>query len=375
MSARTSLRFVVLASLFALIGGCDKDQPEFTSPGACETWTHEEGAPIEGLVPGEWQFIDFPEAHCMDGSSTGIGVSLSPNGTEKVVIYLEGGNACFSELTCTSVANPDGYGADKFAAEVDNIAGYGIFDRDDPENPVRDFTYIYVPYCTGDVHAGTAVSGYDGLEQVGYSNVSKYLSRIVPTFPSTEQVLLTGISAGGFGAFANFYQVRQAFGCTEVVLLDDSGPVVGDEYLGSCLQNIVRDVWKYPLPEGCPTCAGPDGTGFSNAWRYDATVYPDSRFGFLSYTGDLTMRIFLGLSRDDSCNALKPFSIDAYTMAIDELRSFVSPYDSVHTFYVDGNEHTMLRGSLDLMAGDDLTLRAFIKGLLEDGPDFVDAGP
>jgi hypothetical protein len=35
----------------------------------------------------------------------------------------------------------------------------------------------------------------------------------------------------------------------------------------------------------------------------------------------------------------------------------------------------MLRGSLDLMAGDDLTLRAFIRGLLEDGPDFIDAGP
>jgi hypothetical protein len=369
------LRAAAAVSILALAAGCDGSSPEFQSPGSCDTWAHETGDPIEGLVPGEWTFVDFPEAHCMDGSSTGIGVNLSPNGTEKIVFFLEGGNACFSELTCALVANPDGYGAEKFAGDTDMLSGYGIFDRDDPENPVRDFTFVYVPYCSGDVHAGAAVDGYGGREQVGYLNVGEYLERVVPTFPATEQVLLTGISAGGFGAFANFEQVQQAFGCTEVVLLDDSGPVVSDEYLGACLQNIVRDLWKYPIPEGCPTCAGPDGTGLWNAWRYIATVYPDRRFGFLSSTGDTNMSFFLGLTRKDTCDALKPYAADEFAVAIDELRSFVGPYDNVHTFYVEGRTHTMLRDSLDLMAGDDLSLRDFIAGLLEGGPGFVDAGP
>src|SRR5262245_57335206 len=61
------------------------------------------GTPITANAQ-EWTFVPFPEAHCMDGSSTGIGVNLA-SGSDRVVIYLEGGGACFDLLSCATVAN------------------------------------------------------------------------------------------------------------------------------------------------------------------------------------------------------------------------------------------------------------------------------
>ncbi len=51
------------------------------------------------------------------------------------------------------------------------------------------------------------------------------------------KVLLTGISAGGFGAAANYPQVARAFAPVPVYDLDDSGPPgAEDPYLPKCLQ-------------------------------------------------------------------------------------------------------------------------------------------
>ena len=82
-----------------------------------------------------------------------------------------------------------------------------------------------MPYCTGDVHAGNNPQGViDTLKPqqfVGYVNMGLYLKRIVPTFPGMTQVLLTGVSAGGFGALANYVQVAKEFDPIPVSLLDD----------------------------------------------------------------------------------------------------------------------------------------------------------
>jgi hypothetical protein len=59
---------------------------------------------------------------------------------------------------------------------------------------------------------------------VGYAVISLYLQRLVETFSGVTQVLLTGMSAGGFGAAANYLQVARSFGSVHVYLLDDSGP-------------------------------------------------------------------------------------------------------------------------------------------------------
>src|SRR5690606_4374057 len=106
--------------------------------------------------------------------------------------------------------------------------------------PFAEWSYAYVPYCTGDVHAGDR-DGVDVGGAVrtfrGYRNMTRYLERLVPTFPNVQRVLLTGVSAGGFGSAFNFAQVKNAFGqAVDVVLVDDSGPPMGSEFVSPCLQ-------------------------------------------------------------------------------------------------------------------------------------------
>ena len=145
----------------------------------------EPGVPITGVTPGTWNWVDFPTALCRDGTPTGIGVNPSTTGSKKLMIFLEGGGACFNAQTCS--ANPAHFGKSELVnifvpAEGTN----GIFSRIDTNNAVADWNMVYIPYCTGDVHAGSApnatVPGVAGTQQfVGYTNVTQYLSRIVPT--------------------------------------------------------------------------------------------------------------------------------------------------------------------------------------------------
>src|SRR5690606_24070066 len=142
--------------------------------------------------PMEWTYIEVPGTVCMNGSTAGFGVNYNPE-SSNVMIYLEGGGACFSDACdFTAFSIP-------FVPPID-----GIFSRSNDNNPVKDWTMIYVPYCTGDIHAGDAEQMLGGqLRQFrGYSNITTYLQQWVPSFPA-DRVLLTGISAGGFGAALN----------------------------------------------------------------------------------------------------------------------------------------------------------------------------
>ncbi len=45
------------------------------------------------------------------------------------------------------------------------LSEYGLTSRD-PQNPVRDWNFIYVPYCDGSVHMGDNEADYDGNGQI-----------------------------------------------------------------------------------------------------------------------------------------------------------------------------------------------------------------
>ncbi len=129
------------------------------------------------------------------------------------------------------------YGASDFGS---GLSG-GIFDRHDTTNPLRDYSFVFIPYCTGDVHAGNnpvgSVSGVSGRQEfVGYRNLDVFLRRLVPTFTRATQVLLTGSSAGGFGALMNAHHVARAFKGIPVTVLDDSGPGMPSTVVPTCLQ-------------------------------------------------------------------------------------------------------------------------------------------
>ena len=86
----------------------------------------------------------------------------------RCLIYLEDGGACFSAETCA----PD---SDLYNTTVGEgpIGAGGIFDFADERNPFSDYSVVYVPYCTGDVHLGDTTTEYAPdltVHHTGYVN-------------------------------------------------------------------------------------------------------------------------------------------------------------------------------------------------------------
>jgi hypothetical protein len=302
------------------------------------------GPPTTGTTPKQWQYVPIDGAQCIDGSPTGIGVNLGTSGD--LVIYLEGGGACFNSGTCPHISHPDGWGPDQFGY---NIGPYnvGLFDRLDDENPLHDATFVFVPYCTGDVHAGSNPNGLDGRKFVGYGNVGADLDYLVPLSKNVKRVVLAGSSAGGFGALINYDRTAKAFGDTPVHLLDDSGPPLEDSVMTPCLQQMFRTMWNLDaaFPPGCTACSQPDGGGMENALPYLADAYPDRRLAIVTSTQDGTIRSFYGYGYPDcTAGASDPLMpADVYESGITQLRDVeLAGHDNFRVYSKDSQDHVWL---------------------------------
>ncbi|MBV8758559.1 MAG: hypothetical protein JO257_14835 [Deltaproteobacteria bacterium] len=308
------------------------------------TSTPSGGPPDLGTTPKQWTYVPIDGSQCIDGSPTGIGVNPGTNGD--LLIYLEGGGACFNSGTCPHASHLNGWGPADFAS---NIGPYniGIFDRTDDLNPFHDATFVFIPYCTGDVHAGSKPDGMGGRHFVGYGNVGHALDYLIPKSTKVTRVILSGSSAGGFGALINYDRTATAFGTTPVDLLDDSGPPLEDSVMTPCLQKMFRDMWNLDaaLPASCTVCTQADGGGLENALPFLADKYPDRRLGLVTSTQDGTIRSFYGYGYPDcvagASDPLMPASV--YESGITELRDVkLAGHNNFRVYSKDSMEHVWL---------------------------------
>ena len=345
--------------LFALVGalaGCDITIGEVEKPQGY-TGPFAQAA----ASPGEWSYRQPSGATCQDGSQAGYGVQFAPAPEGEadlgagLLIYLQGGGACFNSETCARTAKR--FGPAKFEAAVANALGErGILNRERPENPTREYTHVYVPYCTGDVHAGSRAGaeidlGGDASPEtrdfVGYDNLGLFLSEIASHFEeigeAPDQVVLAGASAGGFGTLANYRQVAEALPQpAPVTLVDDSGPIVSDrDVLSEALEARWRSLWN--LGEAFP--AGEEVPLAPRLYQRAASEYPEGSFGIASYLQDGTIRDFYGYRHppESSCPAPPEQCVSGpeYETALRDLSEEIASF-SWQTFYVEGTDHTLI---------------------------------
>jgi hypothetical protein len=143
---RSVRRVFVLALVLA---GCTSDElaPSFAEPdleASDPPLPEYDGEPLPAVQVGEWQYVEFADARCRDGSPAGVGVRYGSS--DDLVIFFEGGGTCFNGLTC--FANPSRFTAEEFGDWAAGSRERGIFARRD-DNPVADWSAIYVPCCTG----------------------------------------------------------------------------------------------------------------------------------------------------------------------------------------------------------------------------------
>ena len=159
---------------------------------------------------GEWYAIDIDEAVSSDGSKwQGYFRKGSEN---KVVLYFYGGGFSVNEYTAARSMDVEGGFYNPRLNTGLNVMTTAIrkwgIGNDAQDNVLKDWTFIGVPYCNGDFHSGTGDKEYtalDGSKKTihynGYTNYRRLVTKVFDYIDSSpDQLLVTGSSAGGFGA-------------------------------------------------------------------------------------------------------------------------------------------------------------------------------
>ena len=233
-SARIFLGATVLALAVSCGGGSDStstDSAADSSASATEAPSTSDAPSTEAPVDTEpreisWETIDAPaDCMCADGSPYSYFVREAD--PTKVMFYLEGGGACFAGPMCAP-------GSDSYKQDVGSAPGEGatgIFDFDNPDNPFADYSFVYVPYCTGDVHSGNTTKDYgDGvvIQHKGFVNASTALNTMLERFPNVGDLVVAGSSAGAFTTPLFAGLAADELPDARVAVIADSGGAVPD---------------------------------------------------------------------------------------------------------------------------------------------------
>ncbi|WP_434382907.1 pectin acetylesterase-family hydrolase [Melittangium boletus] len=283
-----------------------------------------------------WGWTAVPESMCDEGTPTGMGSNLAPD-SKNLVIYFNGGGACWDATTCleTNRSLHGPFTESHFVFLRTNFLRESILDRGLANNPYKDWNLFFLPYCTGDLHIGDADRVYTSgsrtqtIHHRGRANTQAFLERIAATVPEPEQVLVTGSSAGGFGAALNYVLVRSTFPKARVFLVDDAGPLLRNEALSPQLRAAWAQAWNYDavIDEIDPAVRN----DFSAVYPAIARKFPEDRLVLLSSLRDQTIRDYFNLTPA------------AFETALRELDTAVlSPLPHARVFLTSGEGHTLL---------------------------------
>ena len=116
---------------------------------------------------------------------------VSDGDPARVLVYLQGGGACWDLDSCDARRRA----AYDTRIDLADAAQHrsGVFDRTQAVNPFRHHTLVFVPYCTGDLHLGArrvtyraaGDSGTVTVNHFGYHNVRAVLDYLARQQPLT----------------------------------------------------------------------------------------------------------------------------------------------------------------------------------------------
>jgi Pectinacetylesterase len=194
---RILVLILALAALSATVvacGGGDGDDsgaagstPANTTAAADEKW--------KKVAPGG-------DCECADGSEFAFWERRDD--PTKVVFFLDGGGACFDAKSCAFTGfNQREEAMYDWKISDDPASEDGIFNFARADNPFLDYSFIYVPSCTGDVHLGDAIHGYSPeltVEHNGFVNGTAALNYLAEHYPDATQVVVVGKTVGSIAA-------------------------------------------------------------------------------------------------------------------------------------------------------------------------------
>jgi hypothetical protein len=393
-------RDAALALVLVLAAGCGDllSSTEKPASGAGGPIARTEGASIPGAP--DWRWVPFADTACTDAigdasgrytfgtSTTGLAISWGAATSTDLIVFLQGGGACWDFLTCggaaplldkTALAGP--FGPTEFAHGIYEKYPSSWIRRENLPPSMREATIAFIPYCTGDVHGGdrvmTYVSPLPGVpsitwHHVGHANVKAFLKRLVPTFPHPGKLVVAGSSGGGFGSLANYTTFRASWPDAKGYLVDDSGPPL----IGDAIPLATRAAWYgswnigAALDAFCPGCPA----DMSRGLREIVSRYPNDRIALVSHLQDQVIRGFYGTVTLTPSPAFTPMPAETFETELRLLGTTVMDPATATAkyFFTAGDGHPTLEDPT-VIATPSPGLSAWLELMLSDSAAWTSA--
>jgi Pectinacetylesterase len=346
---RLTVLTIVVLGIFAACSDDSSSSSPSTGATAPPTVVEETTAPPETVVettpattapvetteaapPAGWrQVTASAECMCADGSP--YSYWIHEGDPSKVVFFLQGGGACFDPTTCKF--DSGSYKVTTGAGDDPGNIKNGIFDFTDKRNPLSDYSFVFAPYCTGDVHLGNATHEYGPdltVQHKGYVNATTALNDLVTQFPDAAQLVVTGESAGSVPTPLYAGLAHDLLPNAQITVLADGSGAYPDI---PAINAVIGGAWGTanaipPWPENAGQTAETWSFPglFIQAHKHD----PDIIFGRHDYAFDQVQQFFAGLAgiaADDLVTLIDKNETQIEAGGVD-LRSYISPGDS-HT--------------------------------------------
>ena len=318
----------------------------------------------ETLEPG-WNRIDGGSSTiCSLGSPYAFFVE--PGDARRLMVYFAGGGACWSAETCNVQARPRYFNP---AVNAQGRPRSGIFDTTRADNPVRGFTKVFVPYCTGDVHLGARTTRYTlpasngepertiEIHHNGGANADAALNWIYAHVAAPQTILVTGESAGS--AATPFYAavLAERYPASRVVQLGDASNAY--EGAGAATAN-----WGlYTRLRAANAFRDLDTTKFNYLSLFQLAARSSPRITFAVVN-----------SVDDSSQTFYLWSLDHKSPAAAKLlarhdRELSQSIPGYHSYTYPGWTHTIIgRPEFYTLTVDGIRLRDWVAQLLDGSP-------
>jgi len=231
----------------------------------------------EPATTGEWVVHDADGCVCADGSD--YQYLTWAGDPDKVVIFLQGGGACFTAETCEIGSPAQSFSHDIVAdLEAARSGGFrrGLFDFDNPENPVGDWSVIYLPYCTGDVFLGNRAHTYSDevtISHTGNLNARKGVEHLLANHPGATHVFVTGSSAGAVPAPLVAGLVAEQYPDADVAALGDGAGGYG---ANPVVRGFLNAQWG--IADGIPDWSVADGIDVTTLGAPDNYILAVNQF-------------------------------------------------------------------------------------------------
>ena len=282
----------------------------------------------------------------------------------RFLIVLGGGGACWDAATCGTQATTD------FTSDLSDFpAKAGLLDPDRTDNPVRGYSVVLIPYCTGDVHLGTRDQTYAAagdsmgasgtsvvIHHAGRNNARDALKWAFRMVKDPAVIVVAGVGAGAVASPMVGELIAEHYpSCRVIQLGNGSGG-----FRGASIPGILA-TWGVPRAmRDSKIYRDLDSTQVTFETLYTAFQKPAANLhtAQINSAADTTTFRFLGRmgAQNPSIPRFLRDNLDEIRQARPEFRAYVLPSER-HTILLSPDFYTT--------TVDSVSLRDWVAGLVE----------